>query len=267
MRIIDCFTFNNELQLLKYRINSLCHIVDHFIIVEANTLHTGKEKPLYFDENRELFKEFDDKITHIIIQNMPYKFPNIDFNKSEQWINEKYQRQCISAGINHIGLIDEDIIIIGDLDEIPDPNTLIAIKNKVIDVTFNSLEMDFYYYNLNTRFTSKWYHAKILSYNDYKKFPTIEKIRKTFDCETIKNGGWHLSYFGDEIFIKNKIDSAAHQEYNNDNNKNIENIKKNIENNMDLFGRCDMEIKNISICDNKYLPYMFDTYLQGFFSI
>ena len=36
MKIIDCFTFYNELQLLEYRLSILYDVVDYFIIVEAN---------------------------------------------------------------------------------------------------------------------------------------------------------------------------------------------------------------------------------------
>ena len=57
------------------------------------------------------------------------------------WIRTKY---------NKLNLTDKDIIIITDLDEIPNPNTLLQIKNNNIHIDINILELDFYYYNLNT---------------------------------------------------------------------------------------------------------------------
>ena len=37
---------------------------------------------------------------------------NLNIEKDEQWINEKFQRNCISRGIDKLNLTDKDIIII-----------------------------------------------------------------------------------------------------------------------------------------------------------
>ena len=52
IKVIDCFIFYNELELLTYRLNLLYAIVDFFVIVESTHTHTGKEKPLFFNENK-----------------------------------------------------------------------------------------------------------------------------------------------------------------------------------------------------------------------
>ena len=62
MKIIDAFTFYNELDLLLYRLTALDHIVDYFIIVEATKTHAGKDKPLFFEENKHLYGKFMNKI-------------------------------------------------------------------------------------------------------------------------------------------------------------------------------------------------------------
>lgn len=49
IKIIDCFIFYNELELLKYRLDILYDIVDYFIIVESKYTHTGKEKKIIFN--------------------------------------------------------------------------------------------------------------------------------------------------------------------------------------------------------------------------
>jgi beta-1,4-mannosyl-glycoprotein beta-1,4-N-acetylglucosaminyltransferase len=88
MKIIDCFTFYNELKLLEYRLNILYNIVDYFIIVEANQTHQGKSKKLYYNENKNRFEKFQDKIIHIVVD-LPYIYPNINYknNKNFQVIN------------------------------------------------------------------------------------------------------------------------------------------------------------------------------------
>lgn len=151
MKIIDCFIFYNELDLLNYRLNILNNIVDYFIVVEATHKHNGKEKNLIYEENKNKFDSFKNKIIHIILDDFPYKFPNINNNNDEPLKNEIYQRNAIKLGIDKLILNDDDIIHISDLDEIPDPNILTKVKNNQINITINTLELDLYYYNLNSK--------------------------------------------------------------------------------------------------------------------
>ena len=139
MKIIDCFIFYNELDLLTYRFNLLNNIVDYFIIVESTHTFTGKEKKLFFNENKHLFEKFTNKIIHIIVHDFPYKYNNVNIDSNDVWNNEFFQRNAISRGINYIeNLVEYDVIIISDLDEIPDPHTLDKIKNASIFTTTKS---------------------------------------------------------------------------------------------------------------------------------
>jgi len=289
MKIIDCFIFYNELNLLYYRLNVLYESVDCFIIVEANQTHRGKSKPLFFNENKHLFKQFNDKIIHVIID-LPYVHPTINlkgnkpfqlFNYNEngdQWINEGYQRHTgILKGLLQISLDDSDYIIVSDLDEIIDPNTINNIRNNKISISFAKFKQDLYFFNLNYKNNNIWIHPYIISYKFYKEysqtfdplkkhrycyyskeysyiFTNIERLfltelRLQFDnVDLINNGGWHLSYFGDNNFIKNKYDNFAHVETSigEDINNNIQNSIK------------------IEIEDNKYLPPLYETFLYNF---
>jgi beta-1,4-mannosyl-glycoprotein beta-1,4-N-acetylglucosaminyltransferase len=261
--IIDCFIFYNEIDLLTYRLNILNEYVDYFVIVESTHTFTGKNKNLFYNENKNLFEKFKEKIIHIIIDDFPYKYPNINFNKNEQWKNEEYQRNYISRGLDKIVLNENDIIIIADLDEIPDPNILCKIKQNEIKIDINILEMDFYYYNLNSKINDKWHLCKILSYKFYKqKNISCGEIRR-FNAQIIKNGGWHLSYFGNSIFIKNKIESFSHQELNNYNFTDKDKIDYRIKNCIDLYDR-QIPIQKIHIKDNNYLPPEYNEYLSKF---
>jgi beta-1,4-mannosyl-glycoprotein beta-1,4-N-acetylglucosaminyltransferase len=263
LKIIDCFTFYNELDMLTYRLNILNNVVDFFVLVEATHTHVGKVKPLFYQENKHLFEKFNHKIIHVIVDDFPHKYPNINIEKEEQWINEKFQRNCISRGINKLSLQNNDIITITDLDEIPNPKVLELMKNNGIKVSINILEMDFYYYNLNSRLDHLWYHSKILTFEKYKELNIVcDKIR-FYSCPIIKNAGWHLSYFGDDKFIKNKIENFGHQELNIDLFTNQEKIQNRIKNTQDLFDR-PTKLIYINIEDNDNLPPLFETYLSAF---
>ena len=268
MKIIDCFIFYNEIDLLNYRLNVLNEVVDYFVLVESTRTHTGKEKPLTFSENKYLFEKFNDKIIHVIVDDFPYKYPNINITNGEkfdgeQWKNENFQRNAIDRGIKRINMSVNDVIIIADLDEIPDPNTLNKIKNNQIQVQVNSLEMDFYYYNLHSRLLHKWYHPKIINYKLYKELNLTCNDIRFARVHVISNGGWHLSYFGDNRCIKNKINNFTHQEFNNNTYTDLNHIENCITNCKDLYNR-DIPIEKIKVEDNKYLPVDYEKYLSKF---
>lgn len=263
-KIIDCFMFYNEIELLTYRLNILNDVVDYFVIVESTNTLSGKEKKLYFEENKDLFKAFENKIIHIIVDDFEFKYPNIDYSKRQQWLNETFQRSCISRGLDKISLVDKDLIIITDLDEIPNPKTLHEIKNdNNIVVEFNSLQMDLYYYNLNVKSIYDWTLGKIISFKKYNDLHiTCQQIREQ-SCQLISDCGWHLSYFGDSKFIKNKIENFGHQEFNNEHYTNIGRIEECIQNGNDLFGNDSNWIK-IKLKDNDNLPHEYEKYLKNF---
>lgn len=261
-KIIDCFTFYNEFDLLLYRLTILYDVVDKFILVEARHTHAGSEKQLYYEENKHLFKRFEDKIIHIIVD-LPYLKPNIDYSKDEQWLNENYQRNSIDNGIKQIALNDNDLIIISDLDEITDPRTLLTLKNSKTSDSF-TLQQDMYYYNLHTfHCGEKWCRSKIVTYKHYIN-TTPENIRtRDPQLPLLENAGWHLSYFGNKDFIINKLKEFTHQEYNNSLYVN-EDIENKINNNLDLFNRNYVPIKYVGINENNYLPPLYDKYLLNY---
>ena len=270
MKIIDCFTFYNELELLTYRLNLLNDIVDYFIIVESTYTHVGKEKRCFFNDNKHLFEEFNEKIIHIIVDDMPHKHPNVNIHNgiwsydNDVWKNENFQRNAISRGFYRANLSNSDFIIISDLDEIPDPRTLEKIKNGEISVDVNSLEMDMYYYNLNTKMEDKWSFCKIITYEKYKELNISCNSIRCLNCHNILNGGWHLSYFGDKHFIQNKIQNFSHQEFNNDEFTELDKIEERTKNNRDLYDRC-IAIGHIKIEDNTYLPIDYENYLSKYY--
>lgn len=268
MKIIDCFTFNFEIELLNYRLNMLYDVVDYFVLVEATHTHTGEEKELFYEKNKENFKKFNDKIIHIIVDDFAYT------NKptpEQIWINENYQRDCIYKGISQIKLENEDCIIVADLDEIPDCNTLLKIKQGEIPITFNTFGMDLYYYNLHSKISFIWNCAKIITYEKYKELKmSFNKIRldEKSKQNIIQKGGHHLSYFMDiDLIIKKTKNNAPHMSnkgwtYGAIDNANL--IKKQIDTITDIYDRTCVPIEFISIEENPYLPKDYEIYLNKY---
>ena len=274
MKVVDSFIFYNELDLLKYRLVLLDKYVDNFILVEARYTHSGREKELYYDTNKHLFEEFNHKIIHIILDQLPHKYPNINYGANHAWQNENFNRNQIALGIDKIAmdLEDDDVILTSDLDEITNPEILIKLRNNTLEFDrdrLNKLALDFYYYNLNTLLgRESWHGVKLLTYRAYKAlkftFQTMRVYEHSAYVRTIPNGGWHLSYFGYVEFIKNKLQHFAHQEFNNAQYVNNEFIMEHIKNKTNMFdSKCKIEY--IKTTDNKFLPPQYETYLSKYY--
>jgi beta-1,4-mannosyl-glycoprotein beta-1,4-N-acetylglucosaminyltransferase len=276
MKIIDSFIFYNEIDLLYYRLSILDEYVDKFIIVESTHTFSGHPKTLFYYDNKNKFEKFNEKIIHILVDDMPYLYPTINYKINEQWKNEYHQRNCIKRGIDNLinqnYLNDEDIILTSDVDEIPNPDILLNAKKEKLNFNhdvLNRLSLDMYYYNLYYKIGegNNWHGIKLFTFKAYKHINlTFQQLRvweHSHNVPIVSNGGWHLSYFGDIDFIINKICSYSHQEYNNekylDKNKLIEKIKNgiNLLNNSSLV--------YIPIEENKNLPYNYDIYLTKFY--
>jgi beta-1,4-mannosyl-glycoprotein beta-1,4-N-acetylglucosaminyltransferase len=258
MKIIDCFTFYNELDMLLYRLDTLDSVVDKFILVEATRTHRGNEKPLFYEQNKEMFGRFMNKIIHIVDDGLA-KNPIINANNQWNdgvWQNENHQRNSIANGLDVLMLDEDDILIISDVDEIPNPDVLRMIREKNISIEYMSLCQDMYYYNLTTLNSQKWFLPKILSYSYYVKElkRTPQLCRKISSKQCIERGGWHLSYFGDPTFIQNKLKQFAHQEFNNEKYTDLGEIEKHIQNKDDLFSRKNEKWIHVPITENKFLP-------------
>ena len=69
--VYDCFQFFNELDILKLRLHVLSDVVDRFVISESTVTFSGDPKPLFYEENKEQFQEFQDRIIHVVVDDTP----------------------------------------------------------------------------------------------------------------------------------------------------------------------------------------------------
>jgi len=220
-KVYDCFMFFNELELLDLRIKVMDPYVDYFVLVESVYTHTGKLKRLIFDENKILFN--NPKIIHIIVE---------DYPMNSIWGNENFQRNCITKGLGNAN--PNDIIIVSDIDEIPNPETLInnlhlLDKNKIF-----SLKQKLFYFYINLFINGTWRGSTV---SRFKDMSSPQKMRNRRSRLPVNNGGWHYSYLGDKYHVSNKIKSFAHSEFNIDEFTNINHIEKCMSNGLDIFER------------------------------
>ena len=259
MKIFDCFMFYDEELLLDIRLNILDQYVDFFVIVESEYFHNGGERKLKFDINK--FKKFENKIIYIIHKNEPDGIINLNDKDNEDdksyklilnaHLRENDQRNHISQGLAKAD--NDDLILISDVDEIPNFNSidLSKIANQII-----IFEQDIFYYKFNRylpEFT--WHGTKAckkkrlispqwLRNTKNKTFPfwridTFFSKNKYMNKTFIQNGGWHFSNIKNANDIELKLKSYLHhrdyeaEELGND---KINELIKNNETIYDMFG-------------------------------
>ena len=146
MKIFDCFTFNDENHILDIRLNELDKYVDFFVIVEFGQNHQGKNKGKKIDEK--LLDKFQKKIKYFYIE-------TFDQNLNS-WERESFQRNYINKGL--IESHNDDIIIISDIDEIPNLKKINFSEIYEYVFAFSQIHS---MYKLNLIRNDKWIGSKL----------------------------------------------------------------------------------------------------------
>jgi beta-1,4-mannosyl-glycoprotein beta-1,4-N-acetylglucosaminyltransferase len=249
MKIIDCFTFFNELDLLEFRLKFLDPLIDHFIIVESNLTHSGKAKPFYFEENKKRFEPWLHKIIYIPIKQsaagLSFNENEIAYNpESASWKLENEQRNALSVANSVVS--DNDLVIISDLDEIPNPSILRKIKPGEEPMVLSML-FHYYFFNCQNTGVERWWNGSIVASGKQFKEKTPQILRDNRNnYKRIKKAGWHFSYLGGIEKIKDKIRSFAHTEFNKEEFLEDEYLLKAISSGEDIFKRKGVAFEFVS---------------------
>ena len=245
--IYDCFSYLDEDLLLNLRLNILDKYVDYFVIIEGNKTWQNNPKKLKFDINK--YEKFKHKIIYIKVTNLP--------DGEDPYLRENYQRNSILKGL--INSKEDDLIIISDLDEIPNP---ISFQNFKKEMRYASFKQRHFYYkfNLQSKENPYWLGSRIcikkylkspqwLRDLKFKKRPfwRFDKLRLN---NIIDNGGWHfcnlknpesllykyqnLCETDDPIHFKEKIEEKYLK---------LDEIKERIDKGKDIIGRNDQFLK------------------------
>lgn len=203
--IYDCFQFFNELDILKLRLHIMNPVVDRFVISEATETFSGNPKPLYYEENKEMFAEFADKIIHVVVDDTP---PGYTHDR------DTFQKNAVGRGLKDC--TDDDIIIFSDLDEIPNPEKVKEIIEHFDRTKIYHFAQRLFYCYLNMEEVSgnllsyagefpgvenkKWIGSKMCSYALLKEQGLqLGELRfpERKECGIrVEDGGWHFGYMG-----------------------------------------------------------------------
>lgn len=228
--IYDTFLYNGEKDMLELRYTVLQDVVDEFIPIVCNRTFRGDLQRI--EEN--YLGEF--QWVHLPKFNSP-------------WVTEQCARNSIMSAL--VDLKPDDMVLIGDVDEIPDPNNLRKVGSHVME-------------NFIYRFECK----------KMKRPCTISVLGKTIldgilphQIRNEKNnlpfifGGAHLcNFFMSPEEISKKIQSFSHEEFDKPEFTDPEMIRDRMSRGVDLFERNDPE--EIVYHDGVIPPFLEEPYAR-----
>ena len=246
MNIYDCFMYFDEDLLLDLRLHTLNKFVKKFVITEATYTHNGNKKKLNFDIEK--FRKFKDKITYIIVDDQPHNIMPLLKGEAKHKRGEKlilngmardyYQRESLLKGIKEAE--ENDLIIISDLDEIPNLNQLNfnEIGNNIV-----IFEQKMFYYKLNLFYEDYiWQGTKAVKRKNFispqwlrnikgKKYSkwrldTFFSKKKYSNLLFVKNGGWHFTCLKSPEELEKKLLNFAHHYEFEESGLKLDDIKK-----------------------------------------
>lgn len=265
--VYDLFPFFNEIDICLMRLNVLDKYVDKFIIEESTMTFSGEEKELCFEKNKELFKKFLPKIEYVVVDDTP--------KVAKTHERDYFQKNHLVEGLKKVGATEDDVIIFGDLDEIPNPAVLERIIKEFDKTKVYHLAQRNFYAFLNMEEKSgkllsitgefpeiaqedrKWLGTKITSMINIPEegIVRLRDLVKPEDKRSVRvsDGGWHFGYMGGHNAknpvdrIGTKVKAAAHQEYND--REILAETMDRLVLGQDIFGR-DARFERVEVDDS-----------------
>ena len=246
MNIYDCFMYYDEDLLLDIRLNALDKYVKKFVITEATYTHNGAKKKLNFNINN--FNKFKNKIDYIVVDQQPPNVRKLKEDDSAKIKEEKlilngmardyFQRENLKKGLKN--LKDDDLVVISDLDEIPNFDNLDfdKVNNNII-----IFQQKMFYYKLNLYYNEFiWAGSKAVKYKNFvspqwlrnvksKKYPfwrldIFFSKKKYSNLFYVKDGGWHFTCIRTPEDLEKKLLNFAHHYEFEQSGLKINDIKK-----------------------------------------
>ena len=253
---IDAFIFFNEKELVELRVKYLSPVVDFFVVVEANITHQGKEKSWNFPNIlKKNLNKFSSKIKYHQLNIDLEKIKNEeswivgDIKGDDAWRIENFQRNYIKTACKEFS--NEDILMISDVDELPSKERINFIKScdfkKIAPIV---LEQYLFHIDCNFLKLESWRGSIATTMQICNAYSPHKLRRSRNKISHFTDSGWSFSSFGGPKKIKEKLESIAHKEFNNDKFKNLNHIINCQKTGADLFHR-NIQTKKI---DKTFFP-------------
>jgi beta-1,4-mannosyl-glycoprotein beta-1,4-N-acetylglucosaminyltransferase len=231
-KIVDCFLFYNELDMLEFRLTELNEHVDYFIILESDFDFAGNKKESIFKMNESRFDSWKEKIIHITCPELTVEIINEINVKKYSYYNSRvfktnyinkdniifYMMVKLVESLFYLELDFEDIIMFSDVDEIPDFKTLNLIDEYL---PFNSIILRQKRFFWTTKYIDKElsFGTSCHQYTKISRNPLVLehfyklKSNKKFSNNSFLDSGWHFSHFENLGNLHKKLELINGREY------------------------------------------------------
>jgi len=228
---------NTELDWLEIRMAELENEVDYFVVVESRASFTNLSKPLHLKENWNRFARWHSKMIYHLLN-------STDMVADNAWDRERFQRNSMYDQVlpflqgerePYFG----DVIVVSDVDEIPRPSTIRALRNCQFPQKLTIMSR-FYYYSFQWlhRDDQEWTAPSVTYYVGENTVRPSDLRDGRSGYPRLVNGGWHCSSCLPKLddFV-NKITSFSHVEYNQPEYTDRSKILQRVRGGLDLFDR------------------------------
>lgn len=196
MRLYDLFPFFNELDLLELRFSELDPLNPVYGLVELPRTFTDLPKEMHFARNQERLRR-----GRHIESFLPYAIPSGP-HPTVDW----FQRRQLGKLIDNAD--PDDIVMLSDVDEIPNRDTVDDLIASGLDHPV-TLCMDLFYHRVDLKDPGKWLGTVIAPRRCLGKEPDMQELRENRgNFPQAPNGGWHFSWMGDEKAIAEKLEAV-----------------------------------------------------------
>lgn len=208
-RLVDTVLFHDELDMLECRLVEIGDLIDRIVIVEADVTFRGEPKPLWFAEHRDRFHHWADRIVHLVVDDLP----GLDV-EPDPWVREDAQRDRTLRALADLDLAAHDIVLHGDVDEIPRRFHLRNVRPTGL-VPFG---MRFHPFAVDWLHPQQWFGTVAASWSTVASMgataiSAMRHARNTVPCPShMADAGWHFSWVGGRDYGLRKLVSFSHHE-------------------------------------------------------
>jgi hypothetical protein len=205
--IWDTFMINGdpagpELDILECRLSELEDVNDLVhVAIEADVDHQDHGKPFYLSDNLERFAPWKNRLRVVRATGLPTLADDPD-----PWARETSQREYAREAMTDAS--PSDVVLHGDLDEIPDPMTVRNVRPGAGMVVF---EMVCCSQAVNLIHPDKWPGTMAASVGRVDSFQYLRETRNVTQRK-IQRAGFHLGWLGGIEAAWKKVASFCHPE-------------------------------------------------------
>lgn len=224
--IVDAVLYSGETEMLELRARTLATVVDLFVVVMCTRTHQGELARVDYETDRLVMswaypngwlgRPFSTHYVEVgpLPQGERGGVGSSHYQRIERAHRDGVRDACVAAGVP-----GDAIVMVSDVDEIPaaycvdELDAMIDLMERhdgrhwlVLEQRFHSTALDLLHPQQPWLGTcvSRLTHCRPQEQRDARG--DLER------CESISEGGWHLSWFGTDMERQRKLDTFSHAE-------------------------------------------------------